>query len=67
MIEFLEKHGWTQMEEGYEGLVEHPLFPLAQDISTDKSLSEFVNDFYEKSWRTYKCLIDSYANQEKKE
>jgi len=59
MMEFLKGHGWEVVDEG---LIEHPLFPLIEDVSTEKLLTEFVEKFYENPWKSYKSLIDCYAN-----
>lgn len=60
-MEFLKKHGWEVVDEG---MINHPLFPLIEDISGMNSLSNFVEDFYGKAWETYKKMIEFYASSE---
>jgi len=61
MMEFLKKHGWSKVEDCY---ISHPLYPLLEDISTEILLSTFVTDFYGKSWKAYKSLVEFYDREE---
>ena len=63
MMEFLKYHGWKEIKKG---LIEHPLFPFLEDVSSDISLSIFVKDFYTEAWGSYQNLIEFYVRKENK-
>ena len=60
---FLNAHGWekiTKKENQWaEGLWQHPLFPLLEEMEAYQPKSEitFCKEFYNKSWEAYCGVI----------